>query len=51
MTATTAGHTPVLRFDSQPDGGPPPILCTSGHDYAFRPVGGPPMLVLRRRPD
>ena len=51
MTATTAGHPPVLRFDSQPDGGPPPILCTSGHDYAFRPAGGPPMLVLRRRPD
>jgi cytochrome P450 len=48
---TTAGHPPVLRFDSQPDGGPPPILCTSGHDYAFRPAGGPPMLVLRRRPD
>ena len=51
MIATTAGHPPVLRFDSQPDGGPPPILCTSGHDYAFRPAGGPPMLVLRRRPD
>jgi cytochrome P450 len=51
VTATTAGHPPVLRFDSQPDGGPPPILCTSGHDYAFRPAGGPPMLVLRRRPD
>ena len=51
MTATTAGHPPILRFDSQPDGGPPPVLCTSGHDYAFRPVGGPPMLVLRRRPD
>ncbi len=47
----TAGHPPILRFDSQPDGGPPPILCTSGHDYAFRPAGGPPMLILRRRPD
>ena len=51
MTATTAGHPPILRFDSQPDGGPPPILYASGHDYAFRPAGGPPMLVLRRRPD
>jgi cytochrome P450 len=51
VTATTAGHPPVLRFDSQPDGGPPPILCTGGPDYAFRPAGGPPMLVLRRRPD
>ena len=51
MTATTAGHPPILRFDSQPDGGPPPILCASGHDYAFRPAGGPPMLVLRRRRD
>jgi len=51
VTATTAGHPPILRFDSQPDGGPPPILYTSGHDYAFRPTGGPPMLVLRRRPD
>jgi cytochrome P450 len=51
VTATTAGHPPVLRFDSQPDGGPPPILYTSGYDYAFRPVGGPPMLVLRRRRD
>ena len=51
MTATTAGHPPVLRFDSQPDGGPPPLLCAGGHDYAFRPAGGPPMLILRRRPD
>ena len=51
MTATTAGHPPILRFDSQPDGGPPPILGASGHDYAFRPAGGPPMLVLRRRRD
>ena len=51
MIATTAGHPPILRFDSQPDGGPPPILRTGGHDYALRPAGGPPMLVLRRRPD
>ena len=51
MIATTTGHPPILRFDSQPDGGPPPILYTSGHDYAFRPAGGPPMLVLRRRAD
>lgn len=51
MTVTTTGHPPVLRFDSQPDGGPPPILRASGHDFAFRPAGGPPMLVLRRRPD
>ncbi len=51
MTVTTVGHPPVLRFDSQPDGGPPPVLRASGHDYAVRPAGGPPMLVLRRRPD
>jgi cytochrome P450 len=51
VTATTAGHPPVLRFDSQPDGGPPPILYAGGHDYAVRPAGGPPMLILRRRPD
>jgi 2-hydroxy-5-methyl-1-naphthoate 7-hydroxylase len=51
VTATTAGHPPVLRFDSQPDGGPPSVLRPSGHDFAFRPAGGPPMLVLRRRPD
>ena len=51
MTATTTGHPPVLRFDSQPDGGPPPILRASGHDFAVRPAGGAPMLVLRRRPD
>ncbi len=51
MTATTTGHPPVLRFDSQPDGGPPPILRASGHDFAFRPAGGPPMLILRRRSD
>jgi 2-hydroxy-5-methyl-1-naphthoate 7-hydroxylase len=51
VTVTTTGHPPVLRFDSQPDGGPPPILRASGHDFAFRPAGGPPMLVLRRRPD
>ena len=42
MTATTAGHPPVLRFDSQPDGGPPSVLRPSGHDFAFRPAGGPP---------
>jgi 2-hydroxy-5-methyl-1-naphthoate 7-hydroxylase len=51
VTVTTTGHPPVLRFDSQPDGGPPPILRASGPDFAFRPAGGPPMLVLRRRPD
>ena len=51
MTVTTTGHPPVLRFDSQPDGGPPPILRASGPEFAFRPAGGPPMLVLRRRPD
>ena len=51
MTATATGHPPVLRFDSQPDGGPPPILRTGGPDFAFRPAGGPPMLILRRRPD
>ena len=51
MTVTTTGHPPVLRFDSQPDGGPPPILSASGHDFALRPAGGPPMLILRRRPD
>jgi len=51
VTVTTAGHPPVLRFDSQPDGGPPPILSAGGDDYALRPAGGPPMLVLRRRPD
>jgi cytochrome P450 len=51
VTATTTGHPPVLRFDSQPDGGPPPILRSGGHDFAFRPAGGPPMLVLRRRAD
>ena len=51
MTATTTGHPPVLRFDSQPDGGPPPILRAGGHDFAFRPAGGPPMLILRRRSD
>ena len=51
MTATTIGHPPVLRFDSQPDGGPPPILRAGGDDFAFRPAGGPPMLILRRRPD
>ena len=51
MTATATGHPPVLRFDSQPDGGPPPILRAGGHDFAFRPAGGPPMLILRRRTD
>ena len=51
MTVATTGHPPVLRFDSQPDGGPPPILRDGGHDFALRPAGGPPMLVLRRRPD
>ena len=44
VTVTTTGHPPILRFDSQPDGGPPPILCTGGHDFAFRPAAGRPCL-------
>src|SRR5690349_14176376 len=43
---------PVLSFAAEPGGAPPPVLCgdTAG-DFALRPAGGEPMLVLRRRED
>lgn len=40
---------PVLTFAAQPGGVPPPVLLHGPGDYALRPVGGEPMLVLRQR--
>jgi nocardicin N-oxygenase len=46
------GGTPVLTFAAEPDGGPPQVLRAGATgDYALRPSGGQPMLVLRRRGD
>jgi cytochrome P450 len=46
----TAG--PVLTFAPAPSGAPPLVLRTSAAgDFAYRPVGGDPMLVLRSRTD
>ncbi len=43
---------PVLTFAAEPDGAPPPVLRADGtEEFACRPAGGPPMVVLRRRTD
>jgi 2-hydroxy-5-methyl-1-naphthoate 7-hydroxylase len=43
---------PVLTFAAEPGGLPPPVLrAGAAGDLARRPVGGDPMLVLRRRGD
>jgi cytochrome P450 len=43
---------PVLSFAPEPDGAPPLVLRDdAAGDFAHRPVGGDPMLVLRRRAD
>ena len=52
LTAAQPAAVPVLTFSAEPDGGPPPVLRIGAiGESAFRPAGGPPMLVLRRRAD
>src|SRR6266700_1416276 len=51
-TAPRPAAVPVLSFSAEPGGAPPPVLCTgTAGDFALRPAGGEPMLVLRRRAD
>ena len=52
MLTTPRADVPVLTFQAEPHGGPPPVLCAgAAGDLARRPAGGEPMLVLRRRAD
>jgi cytochrome P450 len=52
LTAERPAAVPVLTFAAEPDGGPPPVLrYGASGDFALRPAGGEPMLVLRRRAD
>jgi cytochrome P450 len=52
LTAPQAGAIPVLTFAAEPSGAPPPVLRTgAAGDFARRPAGGEPMLILRRRAD
>jgi cytochrome P450 len=52
MTAQRPAAVPVLTFAAQPGGAPPPVLRAGATgDWALRPAGGEPMLVLRRTPD
>jgi cytochrome P450 len=52
LTVQRPAAVPVLTFAAEPRGAPPPVLCAdAAGDFASRPVGGDPMLVLRRRAD
>ncbi len=52
LTAQPPTGPPVLTFAPEPDGAAPLVLRTpAAGDFARRPVGGEPMLVLRRRAD
>jgi cytochrome P450 len=52
LTGRRLAAVPVLTFAAEPHGAPPSVLCASATgDYARRPVGGDPMLVLRRSAD
>ncbi len=52
LTGRRPAAIPVLTFAAEPHGAPPPVLRASATgDYARRPVGGDPMLVLRRSAD
>jgi cytochrome P450 len=52
LTTRQSAAVPVLTFRAEPNGAPPPVLCTGGAgDAVRRPAGGEPMLVLRRRAD
>jgi cytochrome P450 len=52
LRAQPPAAAPILTFAAEPDGGPPPVLrAGAAGDFARRPSGGEPMLVLRRRAD
>src|SRR5260370_17966229 len=52
LTVQGPAAVPVLTCGAEPGGVPPPVLCAgAAGDFASRPVGGDPMLVLRRRAD
>jgi cytochrome P450 len=52
LTGRRSAAIPVLTFAAEPHGAPPPVLCASATgDYAHRPVGGDPVLVLRKSAD
>src|SRR6266851_3736213 len=52
LTVQRPAAVPVLTFAAEPGGAPPSVLCAgAAGDFASRPVGGDPMLVLRRRAD
>lgn len=52
LTVQRPTAVPVLTFAAEPRGAPPPVLrAGAAGDLARRPVGGDPMLVLRRRAD
>jgi cytochrome P450 len=52
LTAERPAAVPVLTFAAEPGGAPPSVLRAGATgDLASRPVGGDPMLVLRRRAD
>jgi cytochrome P450 len=52
LTGRRPAAIPVLTFGAEPHGAPPSVLRASATcDYARRPVGGDPMLVLRQSAD
>jgi cytochrome P450 len=52
LTGRRPAAIPVLTFAAEPHGAPPAVLRADGTcDYARRPAGGDPMLVLRRSAD
>ena len=52
LTGRRPAAIPVLDFAAEPHGAPPAVLRAGATgDYARRPVGGDPMLVLRRSAD
>lgn len=52
LTGQRPAAIPVLTFAAEPHGAPPPVLrAGAAGNYARRPVGGDPMLVLRRSAD
>lgn len=52
LTVERPAAVPVLTFAAEPGGAPPSVLRAGATgDLASRPVGGDPMLVLRRRAD
>lgn len=52
LTVRRRPDIPVLTFAAEPHGAPPPVLLGDAIcDYARRPVGGDPMLVLRQSAD